>query len=111
MEAVWIVLSVMVSAVLITNLGLGDAIAEVSGKILKCPLCLSFWASLVVLLWHGENIIVAVALSILASYLSNYFGLLMAVLNKLYTRLWQKTEKLKCPRNPPNRVQRPSRPG
>lgn len=95
MEAFWIMCTVMVSAVLIVNLGLGDAIAEVSGKVLKCPLCLSFWGTLVALLWHGEGIIVAVALSITASYLSNYFGLLVAVLNKLYARLWQKTQKTK----------------
>lgn len=90
MEAVWIAVLAMLSAVLIVNLGLGEAIAAVSGKILKCPTCLSFWGALVALLINGTEVIVAVSLSILAAYLSNFVGIVLMMLNRLYTWLYGK---------------------
>ncbi|MDE6534563.1 MAG: hypothetical protein K2K82_00975 [Muribaculaceae bacterium] len=90
MEAVWIAVLSMLSAVLIVNLGLGDAIAEVSGKILKCPTCLSFWGALAALLYNGTEIIIAVSLSILVAYLSNFVGIVLMMLNRLYTWLYGK---------------------
>lgn len=95
MGDVWIALTVMVSAVLIVNLGLGDAIAEVVCKVLKCSLCLSFWATLAVFVYRGSDIVEAVALSIIVSYLSNFFGLILSTINKLYTKLWRLTESRK----------------
>lgn len=94
MEVVWIAILAMISAVLIVNLGLGDAIAEVSGKILKCPTCLSFWGTLAALIYNGTDIIIAVSLSILAAYFSNFVGIILMMLNRLYTWLYGKeTEK------------------
>lgn len=90
MEAVWIAILAMLSAVLIVNLGLGDAIAEVSGKILKCPICLSFWGALAALLYNGTEIIIAVSLSILVAYLSNFVGIVLMMFNRLYTWLYGK---------------------
>lgn len=90
MEAVWIAILAMLSAVLIVNLGLGDAIAEVSGKILKCPTCLSFWGALAALLYNGTEIIIAVSLSILVAYLSNFVGIVLMMFNRLYTWLYGK---------------------
>lgn len=95
MEAVWIATLAMVSAVLIVNLGLGEAIAQVSGKILQCPTCLTFWGALAALLYHGADIVVAVSLSILAAYLSNFAGIILMVLNKWYERLWQRNSRQK----------------
>lgn len=88
MEAVWIAMLAMLSAVLIVNLGLGEAIAEVSGKILKCPTCLSFWGALAMLTYNGTEIIIAVSLSILVAYLSNFVGIVLMMFNRLYTRLY-----------------------
>lgn len=90
MEAVWIAMLAMLSAVLIVNLGLGDAIAEVSGKILRCPICLSFWGALAALLYTGTEIIIAVSLSILFAYLSNFFSVVLMMLNRLYIWLYGK---------------------
>lgn len=90
MEAVWIAILAMVSAVLIVNLGLGEAIAEVSGKILKCPICLSFWGALAALIHHGADIVIAVSLSILVAYISNFIGIALMMLNRLYTWLYGK---------------------
>ena len=90
MEAVWIAILAMLSAVLIVNLGLGEAIAEVSGKMLKCPICLSFWGALAALLYNSTEIITAVSLSILVAYLSNFVGIVLMMLNRLYTWLYGK---------------------
>lgn len=90
MEAVWIATLAMLSAVLIVNLGLGDAVAQVSGKILQCPTCLSFWGALAALLYDGTDIIIAVSLSILVAYLSNFVGIGLMMLNRLYTWLYGK---------------------
>lgn len=87
---IWIALSVMIAATLIVNLGLGEAIAKVSGKILQCPLCLSFWGTMAALLYSGADIIVTVVLSILMAYLSNFFGIVLMILNQWYDKLWQR---------------------
>lgn len=90
MEAVWIAMLVMLSAVLIVNLGLGEAIAEISEKILKCPTCLSFWGALAALLYDGTDIVIAVSLSILVAYLSNFVGIVLMMFNRLYSWLYGK---------------------
>ena len=89
MAMIWIALAVMVAATLIVNLGLGKAIADVSGKILKCPTCLTFLGTLVTLYCYKADIITMLALSIFMAYLSNYLGLILSILNKLYDRLWE----------------------
>lgn len=88
MVMIWIALAVMVASTLIVNLGLGEAIADISGKILKCPTCLTFWGTLVTLYFYKADIITMLVLSIFVAYLSNYFGLIISTLNKLYDRLW-----------------------
>ncbi|MGN0929370.1 MAG: hypothetical protein ACI4N3_01885 [Alphaproteobacteria bacterium] len=88
MAMIWIALAVMVASTLIVNLGLGDAIADVSGKILKCSTCLTFWGTLITLYCYKADIITMLVLSIFMAYLSNYFGLILSMLNKLYDRLW-----------------------
>lgn len=90
MDVVWIALSAMVSATLIVNLGLGEAVAKVSGKILQCHVCLSFWGTMAALLYNESGIINAVVLSIIMAYLSNFFGIFLMVLNKLYNELWKR---------------------
>lgn len=92
MEAVCIAALAAVSAVLIVNLGLGEAIAKVSGKILQCPICLTFWGSLAALLLYRTDIIVAVLLSIAASYLSNFLGIVLMMCNRLYDWLYGKAK-------------------
>ena len=93
MMAVWIALTVMMAATLIVNLGLGKAIADVSGKVLNCSTCLSFWGVLAALLYTGHNIVLSVVLSIFAAYLSNFFGIVLMVLNKIYNTLWERNSK------------------
>lgn len=90
MEAVVIATIVMISSVLVVNLGLGEAIAKVSNKILQCHTCLTFWSTMAALTYKGTDIIITVSLSIIVAYLSNFFGLLIMILNRLYTWLYGK---------------------
>lgn len=87
---IWIALLTMMAACLAQHLGLPQAIASVLLKVTKCPKCLTFWSTLLVLLMAGCSIFIASALSILMSYLSHFFGLVLMVLNNLYDRLWEK---------------------
>lgn len=86
----WIALISMMTACLAQHLGLPQAIASVVLKVAKCPRCLTFWITLFVLLAAGCHIFTASALSIMMSYLSHYFGLVLMVLNNLYDKLWQR---------------------
>lgn len=90
---VWIMLTMAFAATLAVHLGLPEAIAEVVSKVAKCEKCTSFWATAAVL-WHGgADLIAIVALSIFAAYLSHWIGLLLIVMQKIFTRSWQRVNK------------------
>ena len=93
MMSVGIAMLLMVAATVSVHLGLPQAIAGVLMKISKCHKCLSFWLTLLGLLWLGCPIVHAALLSLLAAYLSNWFAVLMVVLNKLYERLWERLKR------------------
>lgn len=86
----WTALITMMTACLAQHLGLSQAIASVVTKVAKCPKCLTFWTTLLVLLVAGCHPFTASALSVLMSYLSHYFGLVLMVLNNMYDKLWQR---------------------
>ena len=88
-----IALIAMMLATLAHHLGLPEAVARVGLKVAKCPKCLSFWIALLVLVLFGCNVFVAVGLSLVAAYLSFWFGLLLGVLNRKYDELWQKLQR------------------
>lgn len=85
----------MIVAVLAHHLGLSEAVARVVSKIARCPKCLTFWIVLLVLAVSGENTIVAIALSLFCTYLSNWFGLLLMWLGKVYGKVWEIINKAK----------------
>lgn len=89
----WIALIVMMAACLMQHLGLSQAIAAVVSKIAKCPKCLTFWTTALVLLMSGCDALIALVLSLLMSYLSHFFSLVLMVLNKIYDWLWQRGNK------------------
>lgn len=90
---VWIALTVMIVAGLAHHLGLPQAIASVMAKVARCPKCLTFWATFIVLLIVGSDLLFAVMLSVLTAYLSHYWGLVMMLLNDLYNKLWERVNK------------------
>lgn len=85
-----IAIAVMIAATVVTHLGLSQAISQVINKVCKCHKCLSFWATLLVLVLIGCNVVIAAMLSLLMSYVSNWFGLLLIWLNDKYGELWLK---------------------
>lgn len=89
-----IALVAMIVAVLAHHLGLSEAIAKVVSKIARCPKCLTFWLVLLVLMITCENTIVAISLSLLCAYLSNWVGLLLMWLNKTYNKVWERLNKV-----------------
>lgn len=90
---IWIALMTMIAACMMQHLGLSQAIASVLCKVAKCPKCLTFWTSLFILMLVGCDAFFALVLSILMSYISYFFGLLLMMLNKLYDKLWQRGNK------------------
>lgn len=92
---VWIAVCAAISAVLMQHLGLCEAIAEVIGKIARCHVCCCFWGTLAALLYSGCGIIAAISLSIIMAYFSNYFGILLMLMQKLFDMLWEKTNRKK----------------
>lgn len=89
-----VALVAMVVAVLACHLGLSEAIAKVVSKVARCPKCLTFWLVLLVLMVTCENTIVAISLSLLCAYLSNWVGLLLMWLNKVYNKVWERLNKV-----------------
>lgn len=81
-------LIVTISAILAQHLGLASAIVGVVTKISRCPKCLSFWAVLITLIILRVHIIVAIGLSLVCAYLSNWLGLILMLLANIYNDLW-----------------------
>lgn len=86
-------IAVMVVASVAVHLSLSQSVMAVVARVCKCHKCLSFWATLAVLLWSGCSPIAAILLSLTVSYLSNWFGLLLVWLNRKYNKLWEKANK------------------
>lgn len=86
-------LCIMIAATLAQHLGLLEAIATIVKKVCSCGMCSTFWSCMVVLLYAGEDIVVAASLSIGAAYLSNWFQLLLMWMQDKYDELWQKISK------------------
>lgn len=91
----WLIIALISMMVGVTahHLGLTEEAAKIIDKIAGCPKCCSFWLTLFVLLLSNCNLLVAIALSLVAAYLSYYFGLILMLFQKVYNWLWQKVNK------------------
>lgn len=87
--------AVMAAATMMQHLGLTEAIGKVMLKIFQCNMCCTFWATLSVIISVGSPIWLAALLAITAAYASNWFALLLAVVDKLYHKLWQRLQNRK----------------
>ena len=90
-----IAIAVMMAATIAVHLGLAQAVCNVLCKVGKCHKCMAFWVTLAVLLLIGCNIIIAAMLSLLMSYVSNWFAMLLVWLNYKYEELWQRLNQKK----------------
>ena len=93
MNCVGIAMLTMIVATLAVHLGLPDAIAKVVSKVMQCHKCLTFWSTLIVLTYLGTDVFIAALLSIFAAYMSDWFGMLLVMLNKLSDQIWQRLRK------------------
>lgn len=93
MMSVWIAIVLMMVATTAVHLGLPQAIAKVLVKVFGCHKCLTFWTTFIVLQLGGCAILVALPLSFVGAYLSNWFAVLLIMLNKIYEKLWQRVNK------------------
>lgn len=85
-----IVIMIMINSVIAIHLGLSTAIAKILTKILSCSKCLTFWSSLCLLYMLGCNIVIAVLLSLIGAYISNWLALILIRFNQKYEKLWQR---------------------
>ena len=90
-------LLIIVSCVLIVQMGLIDAIEKIIPyrfKILSCPKCLVFWSSLI---WHlatGRGVLLSIGTSFVSSYVALWlvlaYDFMAIVYNKTYEKIEQK---------------------
>lgn len=92
-EYLLVTLAVLTAATLIQHLGLAEAVAQVLSKVASCPQCLTLWSVLAVLVCMRCSPVGAALLSILAAYCSNWLLLLLLVLQRLFTRLYDYERK------------------
>lgn len=90
-----IAVAVMVVATTACHLGLPQEVAKVLCKIMRCHKCLSFWTSLAVLFLTGCPLLIAVPLSLMSAYLSNWYAVFLVVLNQIHDRLWNHLNRRK----------------
>ena len=88
-----IALIVLIAGTLAQHLGLSEAVASVVAKVAKCPKCLVFWASLAALTAYQCDAVMAIGLSLINAYLSNWVGLLLMWLNRKYNTIWDRLNK------------------
>lgn len=91
----FITAAVMVSATMMQHLGLTEEIGKVVLKILQCNMCCTFWATMAVLIMEDVPVMMAALLAITAAFVSNWFALLLAVVDKIYHKIWQRLQSKK----------------
>ena len=89
MTSVGIAIVLMMAATLAVHLGLPQAIAKVISKICSCHKCLSFWICLIAMAYVGFPLVLTLLLSLLAAYASNWFAIILVMLNRIYDKLWE----------------------
>lgn len=93
MMSVWIAIVTMIVATVAVHMGLPQAIAKIVVKVFGCHKCLTFWTTFVALHLFGFSPVIALPLSLVAAYLSNWFAMLLVVYNQIYEDLWQRLNK------------------
>lgn len=81
---------VMVAATMIQHMGLAQAVAKVITKILSCHVCFTFWSCLCWGFMNANEPVTVIALSILMAYLSNWFVMLLVLINDKSEEIWHR---------------------
>lgn len=89
---VLIAIATMIAATLAQHLGLAEAIAHVVDKVASCPQCFTFWVTMSALLYLGYDVYTSTLAAIVVAYLSNWFLLLLLILQRKFTKLYEKKD-------------------
>lgn len=85
---------IMLSAVLFNHLGLADQMIKTDKNVIvNCSKCFTFWAVLLYVLFTKQEVITAIGMAFLFSYLALWMQLLFEYLNLLYEKLYGKVEE------------------
>lgn len=87
---VLIAIATMIAATLAQHLGLAEAIVRVVDKVASCPQCFTFWVTMSALLYLGHDVYASALSAIVVAYLSNWFVLLLLILQRKFTKLYEK---------------------
>ena len=91
----WIVAITSMCVVLIAHhLGFIGKAYAVAGEIARCSMCSVFWCTALVLWHYGASAFEIIALSFVVAYLSNWVGIAVELLSRLYEMVWQKSRAL-----------------
>lgn len=86
-------LIVMVVATVSHHLGLTEEIGRIFSKITKCSMCCSFWLTMFFMfIVCDKSLCQSILLSLLSSYASHWFCLLLIWLQNLYNFVWRKIQ-------------------
>ena len=88
--------AIVVSCVLANHMGLVSAIERifrVDVPILGCVKCSTFWFVFAFTMIHNYNVVTAVAISFLLSYLAIWLELAFGIIDKLYEAIYDKVYK------------------
>lgn len=88
-----VVLIAFIVGILAHHLGLAEAIAKIVGKVLKCVKCLVFWTVQIAVYMYAYDLLYAIGIALICSYLSHWAGLLLMWINKNYNTIWQKVNR------------------
>lgn len=84
----------MLIVLLAHHLGFVAKVYKVLGMIARCPMCSVFWATLVLLLWYGYEVVEVVVASFIVAYLSNWVAMVYEWLSYIYDKVWQRLRRL-----------------
>ena len=91
----WVVAIISMCVVLIAHhLGFIGKVYAVVGEIARCSMCSVFWVTALVLWYYGAQAFEIIALSFAVAYLSNWVGIGIELLSRLYEMVWQRSRAL-----------------
>ena len=91
----WVVAITSMCVVLIAHhLGFVGKAYAVVGEIARCSMCSVFWCTAFVLWYYDATVLEIIALSFTVAYLSNWAGIGIELLSRLYEMVWQRSRAL-----------------
>ena len=91
----WVVAITSMCVVLIAHhLGFIGKVYAIVGEVARCSMCSVFWVTMCVLWYYGGTLFEVIALSFVVAYLSNWAGIAVETLSRMYEMVWQRSRTL-----------------